>query len=254
MATLTIGTHGRPVSGQTIRNRLREHGVRARRQYVGPVLAQRHCLARNDWARNHLGWTRQQWPNVIFIDESRFTLDNKDGRLRVYRRTGERFADSCVQQLNRFQRGIMEWGGITTTQKLELVVIRGTLNPQRYIQDVFEAVVIPFINHRRNVIYQHDNARPHVARISMDFLQQSNANLMEWPALSPDLFPIEHVWDELGRRLRRRHARPETLQQLEDAIMEEWANIPVYVLVRNIHSMRRRYRAVINANGGHTRY
>ena len=115
------------------------------------------------------------------------------------------------------------------------------------IQDVLEPVVIPFINHRRDVIDQHDNARPHVARITMDFLQQNNVNLMEWPALSPDLSPIEHVWDELGRRLRRRHARPETLQQLEDAIMEEWANIPVDVLARNIHSMRRRCRAVINA-------
>jgi len=81
----------------------------------------------------------------------------------VYRRTGERFADSCVQQLNRFQRGITEWGGITTTQKLELVVIRGTLNGQRYIQDILDPVVILFINHRRDVIYQHDNARPHVA-------------------------------------------------------------------------------------------
>ena len=101
-AALTFGTHGRPVSGQTIRNRLREHGVRARRQYVGPVLTQRHRLARNDWARNHLGWTRQQWSNVIFSDESRFTLDNKDGRVRMYRRTGQRFADSCVQQLSRF--------------------------------------------------------------------------------------------------------------------------------------------------------
>ena len=148
----------------------------------------------------------------------------------------------------------MVWGGKTTTQKLELVVIRGTLNAQRYIQDVLEPVVIPFINHRRDVIYQQDNARPHVARITMDFLRQNNVNLMEWPALSPDLSPIEHVWDELGRQLRRRLARPETLQQLEDAIMEEWANIPVDVLARNIHSMRRRCRAVINANGGQTRY
>jgi len=190
---------------------LREHGVRARRQYVGPVLTQRHRLAHNDWARNHLGWTRQQWSNVMFSDESRFTLDNKDGRVRVYRHTGERFADSCVQQINRFQLGIMVLGGITTTQKLKLVVIRGTFNAQRYIQDVLEPVVIPFINHRRDVIYQHDNARPHVARITIDFLRQHNVNLMEWPALSPDLSPIEHIWDELDRRLRRRHARPETL-------------------------------------------
>jgi len=51
-----------------------------------------------------------------------------------------------------------------------LVVIRGTLNAQRFIQDVLEPVVIPFINHRRDVIYQQDNARPHVARITMDGL------------------------------------------------------------------------------------
>jgi len=88
----------------------------------------------------------------------------------------------------------------------------------------------------------------------MDFLRQNNVTLVEWPALSPDLSPIEHVWDELGRRLRRRLTRPETLQYLENAIIEEWANIPVDVLARNIQSMRRRCRAVINANGGHTGY
>ena len=129
---------GRPVSGQTIRNMLREHGVRSGRQYVGPVLAQRHLLARNDWARNHLGWTRQQWSNVMFSDESRFTLDNKDGRVRVYRRTGERFADSCVQQLNRFQRGIMVWGGITTTQKLLIHILYNFTSDS----DIFKVSVV----------------------------------------------------------------------------------------------------------------
>ena len=50
----------------------------------------------------------------------------------------------------------------------------------------------------------HDNARPHVARICRQFLNRNNINILPWPAVSPDMNPIEHIWDYLGRKVRDR--------------------------------------------------
>nr|XP_022301021.1 uncharacterized protein LOC111109230 [Crassostrea virginica] len=84
----TIGRHGRLLSDQTIRNRLREGRLRARRPYVGLVLSARHKQLRLARVRRHLRFTRADWGRVLFTDESRFNLRRSDGRNRVYRRRG----------------------------------------------------------------------------------------------------------------------------------------------------------------------
>ena len=81
------------VSLQTVRNRLRAYNLRARRPYIGPVLTAHHKAARLHWCRNHLNWNQIRWNQVVFSDESRFSLSKADGRLRVWRRTGEHYAD-----------------------------------------------------------------------------------------------------------------------------------------------------------------
>jgi hypothetical protein len=69
-----------------------------------------------------------------------------------------------------------------------------------------------------------------------------------------DLSPIEHLWDELGRRVPHHQNPPETLHELRDALEHEWNNTPQVFIQRLIVSMRRRCEAVVAARGGHTRY
>ena len=85
-------------------------------------------------------------------------------------------------------------------------------------------------------------------------MSQNNIHVLPWPALSSNLSPIEHLWDELGRRVRHRKNPPETLQELRDALVYEGNNIPQACIQRLIDSMRRRCDAVVVARGGHTRY
>uniref|UniRef100_A0A3Q1CFB6 Tc1-like transposase DDE domain-containing protein n=1 Tax=Amphiprion ocellaris TaxID=80972 RepID=A0A3Q1CFB6_AMPOC len=77
---------------------------------------------------------------------------------------------------------------------------------------------------------------------------------MVWSAMSPDLSPREHVWDQLKQRLDARTPPPRDLPELHVALVEEWNALPQNNIMRLVRSMRRRCQAVIAANGGNTRY
>jgi len=74
---------------------------------------------------------------------------------------------------------------------------------------------------RYRVYRRRDNARCHVARVCQDFFNQNYIRVLPWPALLPDLSPIEHLWDELVIRVRHRQIPPETLPELRDALVHE---------------------------------
>ena len=90
-----------------------------------------------------------------------------------------------------------------------MIFVNGSLNAQRYRDEILLQRVRPFISHGGR--FQHDNARPHVARICRDYLANENIEVISWPALSFDMAPIEHLWDCLDRRVRQRRHQPQTL-------------------------------------------
>ena len=101
---------GVTVSDQTIRNRLHAAGLRARRPVVRIPLIQRHRIHRLDWCRRHLRWNGLQWSRVAFSDESRFNLFFNDGRMRVYRRRGERHSDVNAKEHDCYGGGsVIVW-------------------------------------------------------------------------------------------------------------------------------------------------
>ena len=85
---------------------------------------------------------------------------------------------------------------------------------------------LPFIQfHGPNVTFMNANARPHSATITRQFLATNNVNVLDWPAKSPDLNPIEQIWDELGRHVQRNHTI-HIVNDLAAALQAEWANLP----------------------------
>ncbi|UYV72404.1 Transposase [Cordylochernes scorpioides] len=169
--------------------------------------------------RQRLEWCRArstwmtEWHRVVFSDESCFCLSSDNRRVRVWRRRGERSNPAAI-------------------------VERPTMR-QRGIMGV------------PNALYQQDNARPHTARISQQALQ--DVQMLPWPPYSPDLSPIEHVWDIIGRRL---HAlpQPRSEDELWQMVEREWRAIPQDAIRTLIDSLPRRVAACIAVRGGPTCY
>uniref|UniRef100_A0A673W4C9 Tc1-like transposase DDE domain-containing protein n=1 Tax=Salmo trutta TaxID=8032 RepID=A0A673W4C9_SALTR len=245
------------VSAQTVRNRHHEGGMRARRPQVGVVLTAQHrtgCLA---FAREHQDWQIHHWRPVLFTDESRFTLSTCDRRDRVWRRRGERSAACNILQHDRFGGGsVMVWGGISLGGRTALhVLARGSLTAIRYRDEILRPLVRPYAGAvGPEFLLMQDNARPHVAGVCQQFLQEEGIDAMDWPARSPDLNPIEHIWDIMSRSIHQRHVAPQTVQELADALVQVWEEIPEETSRHLIRSMPRRCREVIQARGGHTHY
>ena len=150
----------------------------------------------------------------------------------------------------------MVWAGIYTKAHTDLIFVENcTLNAHRYVEDVPQEVVIPFYHFIGDgFISMQDNARPHVARVVTEYLVEVAIETFGWPACRPDVNPIEHLWDELLRRIRHRPAMPETPQELRMALQEEFEAIPRISIRNLINSMPRRLNAIMQARGGHTRY
>lgn len=244
------------VSVWTVRRRLKNIGLKACRPASGPKLLPRHRVARLQFANEHFHWNLQQWSNVLFTDESRFCLHSPDGRKRVWRRNGERFAKCTFSPRLSYGGGsVMVWAGITREACTDLVIIDGSLTAHRYIEEVLMDHVVPVSEYiGDNFILMHDNARPHTAMCVAQYLQDVGIHKMNWPACSPDLNPIEHVWDMLGKRIRDREVAPATVNDLRLALLEEWQNIPQAAICNLIDSMNRRLQSVIRARGGNTKY
>ena len=99
-----------------------------------------------------------------------------------------------------------------------------------------------------------DNARSHHSRAVTAYLQSEAVTSIPWPAMSPDLNPIEHIWDMLGRRIQAREPPVQNIRQLEAALHREWQQLSQQDIRRLTGGMRRRVEAVIQARGDYTRY
>ena len=99
----------------------------------------------------------------------------------------------------------MVWEGTMGNVKTDLVIVKGNLNAQHYV-NLLNNNLIQFMQYfGPGLTFQHDNARAHTALVTANFPAQNNMNLLPWPALSPDMNPIKHIWDELGQRARTNH-------------------------------------------------
>lgn len=246
------------VSIRTVTRRLNNAGLNARRPIKRPLLTQRHRQARLEWARARQNWNIRSWRRIHWSDESRFLLRHVDGRLRVWRSKGTAFSERNVKPTTAFGGGsVTVWACFSNDCKLPMHILNGTLTGLKYRDDILRDIVVPHFdahNLASRPLYMDDNARPHRARVVREYLESEAVDVIPWPAMSPDLNPLEHVWDQIGRQIDEKEPPCQNLQELRQEIQLRWRNFPQNKLRRLVHSMRRRVQEVCQKRGGYTTY
>lgn len=121
-------------------------------------------------------------------------------------------------------------------------------------KNILETVMLPYAEEEMPLLwrFQHDNDPKHTSKYVKGFLEMKNVNMLEWPAQSPDLNPIESLWGILKQRVRGQ--RFSSSKALFDALKVEWLNIPMDVINALIASMPKRCGEVIKNKGYWTKY
>jgi len=103
-------------------------------------------------------------------------------------------------------------------------------------------------------ILQHDNAPVHTAKKIKELLDFNNCQLLKWPALSPDLNPIENVWGYIKKQLKESISATSSIEDVKNKTIDLWNNISQKMLISVVVSMRARLRQVIEKQGESTKY
>lgn len=192
---------------------------------------------------------------VVFSDES--TIAVLDDRVQtVRRRPGEEFHKDCLQKTVKFPTKIMVWGAISVHGTSRLHIVEGMMDQNKYI-NVLEKRLLPQIDEwypDKDFIFQQDSAPCHTAKKVKAWFTKKNIRVLKWPGNSPDMNPIETLWDLLKDEI---HLVPITTKTaLIQRLIEVWFHsekIKQYC-ADLIKSMPRRVRALKVAKGGATKY
>ena len=105
-----------------------------------------------------------------------------------------------------------------------------------------------------NIVFQHDNDSKHTSRIARQWLENNGVSVLNWPAQSPDLNPIEHLWQHLKRQLVAYATSPTSIHELWERVEAQWEKVPPQVCINLVESMPRRVAEVLKVKGGYTKY
>ena len=198
-----------------------------------PLLSAKHCKAHLDFAYAHKDWTLEDWKLVIWSDETKINCLGSDGCKWVWKKSGERLSDRLVQGTVKFGGGsVMVWGCMTWEGVGYAAKIDGRMDGDLYLQilkDEFQNSMRFYGLNPSDVIFQQDNDPKHTCRKVKEWLDGQEFRTMVWPAQSPDLNPIEHLWGYLKRRLAEYEHHTKGIEESWRRIEEEWNKIPADV-------------------------
>jgi hypothetical protein len=250
-----------PVSVHTVRRRLVAAGLKARIPRKKPFLNVTQRRKRLEWAKAHVNWTQQQWNRVLWSDESKISLFGSDGVRYVRRRSGEEFLPQCLTATVKHPVSVMVWGCMAANGVGRLTVCDGIVNAIKYM-DILETKMVPSARSLFNIqppstlpdfTFQQDNAPCHTANRVKAWFNEHGVDVMDWPGNSPDLNPIENLWQRLKILVAKE--KPSNKTKLIEAIIKSWFHIiTAQELAKLVESMPRRCRAVIKSKGYATKY
>ena len=200
----------------------------------------------------------EDWNRVIFSDESKINHLASDGRQWVWKKAGSPLTSQHVQPTVKFGGGhVMIWGCMTAHGVGYMCRIEGKMDAELYeeiLEDHLFKTMCYYKMDKCQTIFQQDNDPKHTSKQCQQWFKDKKVQLLDWPAQSPDLNPIEHLWQHLKFCLAQYEKAPTSIHELWDWVEVEWGKITQEDCAKLIESMPRRVAAVLKAKGGYTKY
>ena len=149
---------------------------------------------------------------------------------------------------------VMFWGSMTWHAYGQLIDLEGSQNQHTYRQLLIDCVLPEFEASAVPLVYQHDNAPCHTALSIKAFFEEKHLNVLNWPPQSPDLSPIEVLWNVLKMKMKARNPRPRTKQAIIESIKEIWLLLEDNTRKSLCMAFRDRMVECIKNNGHLTRF
>lgn len=234
---------------------LARNGLHGRVAVKKPLLRDANKQKRLQFALAHADWTVEQWKKVFFTDESKFNVFGTHRVQWCRKRDGEELrADTVHSTVKHGGGGVMVWGGIGNGKVGKLHRIKGIMDQYVY-HNILVRHAIPSACRimMPGWIYQEDNDPKHTSKLCRNYLinkaEREGFTIMEWPSQSPDLNPIELLWEEIDRRVRKLH--PTSEEDLWQKLQQVWDNIEPECVEKLVARMPALMKMVIKQEGGY---
>lgn len=245
---------GTNVSRKLVARRLIEASLFGRISRKKPLLSKRNISQRLSFARAHRDKDLSFWKNILWSDETKINKIGPDGKTFVRRPKGQALNPRYTMKTVKHGAGsIMCWGAFSWRGVGPLYRINGVMDRFMYV-DILKNQMEPFTfeNMPLKWTFQHDNDPKHTSCVVKKWLKDESIQVLEWPAQSPDLNPIENLWNDVKVMISRK--KFSNLDDLWKGVQEAWNSIPKERCQKLVESMGRRCNAVIENHGYSTKY
>lgn len=220
-----------------------------------PLITDKNKKVRLNYAKAHKNKDFSFWKDVLFTDESKYNIFGSDGRPYVWRKSNEELLSKHIKPSVKHGGGsVMVWGSFSAAGPGSLHFIEGIMDQKAYLEILKANLPISKekLGLSNSYYFYQDNDPKHKAYSVRSWLLYNCPHVMETPPQSPDLNPIENLWNHLDNKVREHHisSKPE----LKRILLQEWERIEPSFCRKLVESIPKRLEKVIEAKGLHTKY
>lgn len=223
-----------------------------------PQLTKKHRQQRYAFALAHKYWPVEDWKRVVWSGETKINRVGSDGRNWVWKKRGKGLSDHLVDETLKHGGGsLMFWGCFGWDGTGHSCRIDGKMDADLYVEIIEDELCNSLYHWNYNaddVIFQQDNNPKHTSKKAKQCFKENKIQVMEWPAQSPDLNPIEHLWDALKHTLATYRNAPSLMLEPWTRVQREWEALSEAECRNLVESMPNRVAVVLKAKGGYTKY